>query len=259
MRRTAVFILFGLALALAACQGLKPDPAALSASQTVFDELRTGQVPAILAQLPPQANTPAMAASLAKLHTMLPPDPPRSSKLVNASTVDAAGAGRSQVLVREYDYADRAALFETRFQAAPGSHDWKLRAFHLQVATHKQLAVNTFSFDGKTPAELIFFALAITSPLLMVIALVKVIRTKGLTRKWLWGIVCFLGLFTFQINWATGALLVQWTTFQIFGFGLISSPSQFDPWFIRATLPAGALLILAGLIARPSRTPGVDA
>jgi hypothetical protein len=255
MRRTAVLIFLGVALVLAACQSLKPDPTVLSASQMVFDQLRTGQVPAILAQLPPEANTPAMATTLAKLRTMLPPDPPRSSKLINTSYADMIRGGRSQVLVRQYDYADRTALFETRFQQAPGTQGWKLWGFHLQVASHRQLAVNDFSFYGKTPAELIFFALAVTSPLLMIIALIKVIRTKGLTRKWLWGIVCFLGLFTFQMNWASGALFVQWLSFQIIGFGVSSGLSRFDPWFIKATMPLGALLVLSGLIARPPK-PG---
>lgn len=98
-----------------------------------------------------------------------------------------------------------------------------------------------------------FFALAVTSPILMVAALVKVLRTPGLTYKWLWAAFAFVGLFSFKMNWATGVMLVQWMSLQILGFWLAKGPSRFDPWMISATVPIGALLILSGLVARKSR------
>ena len=60
----------------------------------------------------------------------------------------------------------------------------------------------------------------------------------------------FVGLFSFQMNWASGAMLIQWMALQIIGFWMAKGPSRFDPLFINATVPIGALLILAGLAAR---------
>ena len=93
---------------------------------------------------------------------------------------------------------------------------------------------------------------------LMLAAVIKVLRTPGLTYRWLWVAFALVGLFSFQMNWATGVMLVQWMALQIVGFWLSSGPSQFDPWMISATVPIGALLILSGLVARkpaPVRAP----
>jgi hypothetical protein len=254
MKRTGFLIILGVvALAFAACQTLKPDPAALSASRALYDQLRTGQTQAILAQLPARVNTPATQATLVKLGTLIPAASPTSVKVVGQSFIDGAAKGRSESLSLEYDYPDRTALFRTQFFQPPGAPRWQLTDFNLQVATHQQLAVNSFSFARKPVGQLAFFALAITSPLLMVAALVKVLLTRGLRYKWLWAVVSFVGLFTFVMDWSRGDVLVQWLSLQILGFGMTSGLSRFDPWLIKATVPIGALLILAGLVARGPR------
>src|SRR5207302_754034 len=110
MKRTGFLIILGLALALSACQTRKPDPAALSASRSLYDQLRTGQSQAILAQLPARANTPATQATLVKLGALIPAVAPVSVKVVGQTFVDGAAKGRSESLSLEYDYPDRTAL-----------------------------------------------------------------------------------------------------------------------------------------------------
>lgn len=253
MRRLVLIIL--LAAAAVACQALKPDPAAVAASRAVFDDLRLGRDAALLAKLPPQLQTPEATAQIDRLRTLLPPGDPRGSTIVGSSIVEIAGKGRSEALNTEYDYGNRIVLFKTRLFQPPGARDWRANGFYLQVATTRQLAVNSFTLAGKPLAQIAFLAFAVASPLLMIVALVRVIRTPGLKRKWLWGILAFVGLFTLQMNWTAGAVVVQWLSVQLIGFGVQSSPSHFDPWIVKATLPLGALLILAGLWANPVRKP----
>jgi hypothetical protein len=248
MKRLGVLIV--LALALAACQqALKPDPAAVSQNRALFDQIRTGQEQAVLAQLPVEANKQEMAAMLARLKAVIPADAPKSAQPVGV-TEGTTAAGRVEALVVEYDFADRTIRFATTLGEPKGEHGWKLHSFSLLEASHKELAANTLSLNNRSPAQLAFFALAVTSPILMLAALIKVLRTPGLANRWLWAGFALVGLFSFKMNWATGIMLVQWMALQIVGFWMAKGPSQFDPWTISATVPIGALLILAGLVAR---------
>jgi hypothetical protein len=248
MRRTAVLIF--LAFILAACQAaVKPDAAAVSANRALFDQIRTGQAEAVLGQLPAGAKKDEMAAMLGRLKTVIPSTPPLSVTPVAANLATAPG-GRIEALVVEYDFPERTIRFATTLAEPKGTQGWKLASFSLLDASHKELAPNTLSLDGRSPAQLVFFALAITSPLLMLAAFIKVLRTPGLANKWLWAAFAFVGLFSFQMNWASGAMLIQWMALQIVGFWMVHGISKFDPWMISATVPIGALLILGGLVAR---------
>src|SRR5690349_5071641 len=184
MHRTAVLIF--LALILAACQApAKPDAAAVSANRAVFDQIRTGQDQAVLAQLPPGTKKDEMAATLARLKAVIPATPPTSATPV-AATLATRPGGRVEGLVVEYDFPDRTIRFETTLAEPKGTQGWKLASFSLLEASHRELAANSLSLDRRAPAQLAFFALAITSPLLMLAAFVKVLRTPGLANKWLW-------------------------------------------------------------------------
>jgi hypothetical protein len=249
MRRTAAVLIF-LALALAACQqAVKPDPAALSANKTLFDQVRTGQDEALLGSMPAGREKDEKAAVLAQLRKVIPATPSRSVTPVAANMATAPG-GRIEALVVEYDFADRTVQFATTFAEPKGTHGWKLVNFRMYEKSHKELAANTLSLDGRSPGQLIFFALAVTSPILMLAALVKVLRTPGLQYRWLWAAFALVGLFSFQMNWASGAMLIQWMALQIVGFWMVHGASRFEPWMISATVPIGALLILGGLVAR---------
>jgi hypothetical protein len=251
MHRTAVLIF--LALALAACQpAAKPDAAAVAANRTLFDQIRTGQDQAVLSQLPAGPKRDEMTAVLTRLKTVIPPTQPVSATPVGASLATTPG-GRVEVLVMEYDFPQRTVRLATTLAEPKGTQGWKLANFNLMEASHQELAPNTLSLDHRSPAQLAFFALAITSPLLMLAAFVKVLRTPGLANKWLWAAFAFVGLFSFQMNWTTGALLIQWMSLEIVGFWMAHGPSRFDPWLMSATVPIGALLILGGLVARKPR------
>jgi len=247
MRRTAVLIF--LTLLLTACQpAVKPDQTAVDANKALFDQIRTCQEQGVLAQLSPQAQTEG-AVLLAKIKAVIPATPPKSITPV-AATIAQGPGGRVEVLVVEYNFPDRAIQFATTLAQPRGTTGWKLGNFRLLEKTHKELAPNTLSLAGRSPGQLAFFALAFTSPILMLAALIKVLRTPGLQNRWLWAAFALVGLFSFQMNWGNGLVLVNWMALQIVGFWLVKGPSQFEPWMISSTVPIGALLILGGLVAR---------
>ncbi|HZZ33860.1 MAG TPA: hypothetical protein VFE10_17890 [Phenylobacterium sp.] len=253
MRRAALIIL--LALAAVACQGVKADSDAVSLTRAIYDELRLGQDSALVAHASAALSGPQAAAQYARLRGVIPAGEPHSTKLVAQAVRDIPGKGRAEAVAVEYDYGTRKALFQTRLLRPLGTRDWRVAAFNLHVATARQLAPNRLAPVGKSALQYAYLALALSSPLMMIAALVKVLRTPGLTYKWAWAPLCFIGLVGFQQNWATGQTLIVWNTVQFFGCWLSNTGSAFDPWFITATVPVVALLVLGGVLASPPRKP----
>lgn len=257
MRRAALIIL--LALAVVACQRTKVDPEAVSLTREIYDELRLGHDASLATHAPAMFAAPAAQAQLARLRGVIPPGEPRDMKVVGQTARDLPGKGRAEAVSLEFDYGGAKTLFQTRLFRAKGARDWRVDGFSMRVGTARQLAPNSLSVVGKSPLQYAYLALALSSPLMMIAAMIKVLRTPGLKRKWLWSLLSFVGLFGFQTNWATGQTLIVWNSVQFFGLWLSNSGSAFDPWFINATVPAIAMLILAGVVAspppRPARAP----
>lgn len=144
-------------------------------------------------------------------------------------------------------------MVDVRLHRPANRPAWQVQGFHVQAATTAQLAPLKFTLSGKSALQYFFLAFVVASPLLMVAALIKVIRSQGLRRKWLWGILAFGGLAIFQMNWATGQVTYQLISLQLIGAGAVRGLSSFSPWILSATIPVGAVLILTGIWANPRR------
>lgn len=244
--------LFGLALAiLTACHPLARDPGADAKVRQVYTDLRRGDMQALRSRFTPEMLSHTTAAQLAQAHQFIPPGEPRSRKALASSTFMANGA-TTVLAVDEYDYGDRVTRVDVRLYRA-GSGPWQVQGFHISLATAKELAIHEFSLLGKSPLHYLILVIVIGSPLLMLAALLKVLRTEGLKRKWLWILLALLGVTKIQMNWTTGALAYHFATVQLIGFGVTRGLSRFDPWVLTLTLPIGALLILGGFWANPRR------
>jgi hypothetical protein len=238
---------------VAACQLPKLDARTDAEVRRVFDDLRHGDQAALNARLAPALRTPDAQAQIAAVRGYIPKGEPRSRKVVAWNVSSFSGQGKVVAERDEYDYGDRVTLVDTRLRQPQGASAFVVEGFHVQTATTKELAVNSFSLAGKTLAEYAFLAATVLSPALMVWALVKVIRRRGLRRKWLWGVLAFAGLFTFRMNWATGQVAANFLSVQLIGAGIASGLSRFDAWVLTVTAPIGALLILSGVWANPKR------
>ncbi len=248
--RIQAFLFGFVVLALAACQAVKVDPAAETLSRAMFDDLRLGRAEALHARLPPKFQVQPGFDQILALRQYVPRSEPRSAKLLSSRLIESKGQGRAEQVALEYDYGDRTILFRTSFLQPQGAKDWSLTGVNLATATAQELAANRFTLSKPLP-QLLFLAYSVLSPFLMIAALLKVVFTSGLKYKWLWIVPCFVGVFTLRMNWTTGLFLVNWLSVQLVGFGISSSGSKFDPWFVTATLPIGALLVLGGLWANP--------
>ena len=251
--KLSVLIACAVALFMAGCGGGQPDKALVSAERATYQAVRTGDDKTLAEVSAPHLRTPAVKAELAKIGALLPRGAPKASKLVGWNIHYPVGREASALMTSEHDYGDRVVLAQTSLRQAGKSGRWIVEGFHVQIATDGELAVNNFGLAGKRPGQYLFLIAAALSPALMIGALVKVIRTRGLKRKWLWGVAAFLGVAKFQMNWATGVVGYQLLSVQLIGAGARTGFSRFDPWLISMTLPVGAALILAGVWANPAR------
>ena len=244
-------VLAAVAMALAACQGLiKPDPTL----RAFYDAVHAGDMNRIRSLAAPELFTPEADAALAQLRQILPREAPSKITGLNRNYIAMVNAGETQDVVDIYEFKSFKGVVSGRLHRASKTQPWKVQGFHVRLLTARDLEVNAFTFSGKGPLHYAFFAAAIAAPLLMVAALVKVIRRKGLKRKWLWGILAFVGAVTLHLNWTTGVVTVKWLTVQLIGAGVTSAAAGgLAPWVASFTLPIGAILILTGVWANPAR------
>lgn len=120
------------------------------------------------------------------------------------------------------------------------------------------IIIETIPFYGRTILECGFFICTILSPILMVSAIIKVISTKYLNKKWMWCILSCLGIFSFRMNWTTGEIDTSLLSVRLVGAGVTRGLAQSDAWFLTMTLPIGAMLILTGFWANPARARKLD-
>jgi hypothetical protein len=244
---------FLAALFMTACNLSKIDPQADAVDQLVFNEVRHADDAALDSQFALALKTTEAQEQFAEIQKLIPKKDPLHRKLVHWFQLSLLNKGTVKIFTDEYDYGDRIALVTTRLFWPNGEEKWEIQGFHLQIATLEELAVNDFFGPSKNALEYGFLFLVVFSVLLMLGALVKVVRTRSLKRKWLWCILSFAGLFSFQMNWTSGAININWLTIQFVGAGISRNISRFDPWHLAMTFPVGALLILTGIWANPMR------
>lgn len=237
---------------LAGCSLMRPSPDVDAATKAVYKQVRLGD-PALQSTLVPELRNADTSGELARIRTLLPPGEPKSVKAVGWTRTVTTGAPESALVRHLYDYGDRRVLAETRIQRSAVGGLWQVSDFHVRVATRAELAGNAFTLAGRSLAQYAFLAATVMSPLLMIAALVVVIRRRNLKWKWLWCVLAFFGLFSFGMNWSDGQVGAQWLTLQLIGAGISSDGTGFTPWFLKFTVPLGALLILTGVWAKPRK------
>jgi len=255
-RRAGLMAMCVAVMALAGCKAPALDPETDAMARAVYSDLRTHS-PALKAKLAPELMTPTTDAEITKVEAYIPTGEPGLGKAVGWNYVSMVGQGKTATLNHEYDYPGKVVLAQVSLKRPEGAKAWTVTGFHIQTATTQELKALDFSLIGKSPVHYIFLTAMLASFGLMLAAALKVIRTPGLKRKWLWVIASAFCVLGFQINWFNGA--VTWKlNFGLINAGVLNGTSRFDPWILFFSLPLGAILILAGVWAKPKAAPPVD-
>jgi hypothetical protein len=247
------------ALLLVACQKPGRDRDIDGLMRRIFDEVRLRHYDAFAGDF---SKSILDAGGLGKIKAQtarFPVDAPTARRVV--ATERIVRNGITEILASdEYDYRLGSVLFALRAAQKTGTAAWRIEGFQWQSATASQPAANDFFIENITIQEYTFLVLAVGSPILMVAASVKVVRQYGGKQKWIWAIVAFAGIGVFRMNLGTDAIDYKLATIQLVGAGIVRASSRFAPWFVSATFPFGALLILTDILAKVNgaRRRGVD-
>ncbi|WP_426030319.1 hypothetical protein [Caulobacter sp. DWP3-1-3b2] len=255
-RVAALFVCAGFA-GLASCQAPALDPEADAVARAVYSEIRT-QSPSLQARLSPEIRTPQTAEELVKVRAYIPAGEPSLGKAVGWNYLSMVGKGKTATLAHEYDYPGKVVLARVALARPEGAKAWLMTGFNAQVATMEELKALKFSLAGKHYTQYVFLAGLAASLGLMLAALIKVIRIKGLKRKWLWGIAAFAGVGSLQMNWFNAVFSWKLVNIALLGAGVVRGGSRFDPWILTFIVPLGAVLILTGVWAKPKAEPVVE-
>lgn len=250
--KAKAFLCLAFCIGLAGCHVPDDRTGVEPVARTVYEKLHDGDYAGLLAMGTDDIKTPEARAGIEHLHDLLPKGAPSKSTEIGWRKLTTTGHGEQIDFTHQYDYSGYGVSATTTFQRPIGG-DWRLAGMNVRVATDQQLAANKFTLVGKSAAQYGFLAATVVSPILMLLAMVKVFRTPGLKRKWLWAPLALLGLCQFQMNWTDGSVATQLITVQLIGAGVTKAIGSFSSWNLAFSAPVGALLILTGIWANPRR------
>lgn len=240
-------------LALSAC-GAAIEPQDDQTLQAIVNETRAGRVDGVYERLTPDLRTPQSQAALGQLTTMLQnAGEPCERSMIGATTTRIAstsGSGRRITAQHKYVCPNGTLTIDLRLWVASDA-PYVIENYHISpvdAAAAAQAA--EFSLEGQSPRQYAFLAAAIGSLVLMLVALLGVIFTKGFKRKWIWAIVSFVGITKVSMIWSTGQVVTQFITINLIGWGIMRGGDPMAPWVVTFTPPVGALLVLSLLWPR---------
>ena len=229
-------------LALAGCEG-----AGLTASQdaelrAVFTQVRLGRIAEAEARFDPQFSRPQLAKTLAGLARVIPRGAPSSVRRLAADRVETH-LGQAYLATYEYGYPDRFLIVRTGIFRPPAGPPM-VNTFYVDVTPMSVVRANAFTLENKSPLQFGFLALAVLSPLIVVIALISLARSMRVRRKGLWMVGMVIGVGAMTMNWTTGAVALHPLFVDPFGLWVLHADTPAAPWILTVSLPLVALIYL---------------
>ena len=232
-------------LLLSGCAHRTPSALTDAVAVEVFNLARGGDPGAFYRVMAPGRRI--ASGDLARLQRTFPGSSPRSRRTVSYSVVHL-DSGDRESLVDEYDFGEVLLHVETTIDWSPDHGSWRVLGFDLKAATPEELARNDLLPRITASPEYLAMTCALVLDLLIVVsAWVSLAREPSLRRQvlfWLAPLVCVGSM---EMNWTTGAIDLQLLNSSLLGFGVLRGESRFQPWFVSATLPLGAILLQLGL------------
>jgi hypothetical protein len=210
-------------------------------AKEVIGKLVAKDFAGVEAALAPRLQSAQLRAQLEEMARLVPAGQAKSVRTVGAHTMTTSSHTTFD-LTFEYEYPEVWVVAN----AVVERRDGKVVVQGLHFTPNKQSLeeMNRFTFAGKGALHYIVFALAVAIPLLVLYAFVACVRTKPLSRKWLWLLFIAVGLVQFRFNWSTGAWGVQPISFALFGAGF-AKQGPVAPLVFTLAFPLGAVLFLA--------------
>ena len=176
---------------------------------------------------------------LAGIAQLFPAGEPVSIKVVGYRLV-RTGSDRQAEITLEYEFPKKWMLVNVVTRTAQGATT--IAGIHAnEIATSLEDA-NRLTLKGKGVDQYTILLMMVIDLALTLSAVVICIKTPIQRKKWLWVLICFVGLARFAVNWTTGAVgfTLLWVGVPPVG----ANAALFGPWTMYAAVPVGALVFL---------------
>jgi len=196
---------------------------------------------------------PVLAPQWPAMRAVTPQGPAR---LVDASFSDFKPLGGGQgvhhaSLTYAVDQGTRHVLIQIAVQKTDQA---VVTGFFVKPIPDTVEHLTAFGLTGKSPVHYAILALAVAAFTVIVVALVLIVRTRGVRRKWLWFLGSLFGFGQIGIDWSTGDMFFNPLYLQLLGAFAIR-PSGIADWMVGFGVPVVAILFL---IRRPHLVRGQE-
>ena len=210
-----------------------------SNAKEYVDLLREGKFEQIEREMEPVYVNSNTRDVLMQMAAVFPDETPQSIKVVGAESRSRTGNGTADMTL-EYQFPSKWVLVTVRTLKMDGTTT--ILGFHVGAMDDSLEQQYRFKLSGKSAVQYSILVSAVGSLLFSFYAFALCIRTKIEKRKWLWLLICFVGVFRLAVDWTSG----QWT-FTLLGISIpsfMASRPFYGPWTVAAYFPLGALLFL---------------
>lgn len=224
----------------------------IAKTRKVLDQLRAGDVPAIMAGVDPSLQGAKTEAQIRQILTFVPTTPIETSDVValTANRNALTGETRTMVLMQIGTNGTFTSL-ETDFKAQNGVET--MIGLHVRRMSQSFEAATAFSFNR--PAWMLASGVAWVSMVAILIAGTYAALTAAgmrLHSRVLWILAMMVGVGTLSLNWQTGAVTGQWLSLGGPAFN-VAKAGPAAAWMVSAHLPIGVLAFWLRRLMR--RTP----
>ena len=203
--------------------------------------LREGKFGEIERGLDPSLRSDDLQEKLTSMARLLPAQQPTSAKVIGYGVVDDADSSSTITTTVEYEFPHEWLLATLVKQDHAGTI--MVTGFYVNPIPDSVENQNRFTLIGKDPVQYVVLFLALAALGISLYAFIACLRTKMGKRKWLWAILCFVGMGRLAVNWTTGATGFTAICIGVPPVGAAMVP-PYSPWMVYTSLPVGAVLFL---------------
>ena len=207
-----------------------------SVARNYVELLRQNRFDQIEKNLDPSLANPD--DTLATMAAMFPSEEPTSVKVVGANII--RGRDSKAFITLEYEFSGKWLLANVAMQKKDGATT--ITAFNVTSIPDSLENLNRFTLVGKSWAHYTVLLLGVLAVLLSLYAFVLCLRTRMGKVKWLWAVVCLLGVGGLGMNWTTGQSNFTPLAFHAPPAG--AGAPLYGAWIVYVSLPVGPVLFL---------------
>jgi len=184
----------------------------------------------------PQAEKTFTPELFDKVNAQLPSGNILSTSLIGFHTQINGAGERSKDFTFEFEYVDFWLVVRTKLIEVKDT-EYKVSWFDFTQFSQSQAEIHKFSLSGKSLLHYIILFMAVAIPIFILVTLIVCVRTKNLSRKWLWMLFIVVGFGLIQFHWLSGGYIIKPLHFQLLGAGFTHPPTLISIGF-----PIGAIL-----------------